>query len=42
MNLSLEKELGVFIFLVTSTYAEVSAGEFNSCWNWDGAAVRLS
>ena len=38
----LERELGVSIHLITSTYAEVSAGEFDSCWNWGGAAVRLS
>ena len=38
----LERELGVFIHLITSTYAEVSAGEFDLCWNWGGAPVCLS
>ena len=38
----LERKLGVSIHLITSTCAEVSAGEFDSCWNWGGAAVRLS
>ena len=39
---NLEEELEVSIFLITSTYAEVTAGEFDSCWNRNGTAIRLS
>ena len=39
----LQRELGVSILLITSTYAEVSAGDqFDTCWNQDGAVVHLS
>ena len=39
---NLQRELGVSVLLITSTYAEVSAGQFDSCWNHNGAAVHLS
>ena len=40
---NLQRELTVSSLLITSTYAEVSAGDqFDSCWNCNGTAVRLS
>ena len=40
---NLQREFQVSFLLITSTYAEVSAGDrFESCWNLDGKTVRLS
>ena len=39
---NLQRELGVVFPLITSTYAEVTAGNlFDTCWNLDGMPVRL-
>ena len=40
---NLQREFQVSFLLITSLYAEVSAGNrFESCWNLDGKTVRLS
>ena len=39
---SLQRELGVTFWLITSTYAQVAAGDqFDTCWDLDGHPVRL-
>ena len=38
---NLQREFQVSLLLITSTYAEVSAGSFDSCWNLNGKTVRL-
>ena len=39
---NLQRELGVSLLLITSTYAQVTAGDqFDTCWDLDGHPVRL-
>jgi hypothetical protein len=39
---SLQRELGVTFWLITSTYAQVTAGDqFDTCWDLDGRIVTL-
>ena len=38
---NLQRALGVEFMLITSTYDEVVAGEFEACWNLNGNPVTL-
>ena len=39
---NLERELGVTLLLITSTYAQVTAGnQFDTCWDLDGQRATL-
>ncbi len=39
---NLQRELGVSFLLITSTYAQVTAGDqFDTCWDLDGHPIRL-